>query len=335
MNILLTSVGRRSYLVEYFKAALNGSGKVYVSNSTDHTPAFAYADGYTVTPLIYDESYIPFLMDYCKKNDISILLSLLDIDLAILAGHKVEFAEIGVKIIVSDENVIEICNDKWKTFNFLKENGFDTPETFLKADDCLKAINNSEIKYPIIVKPRWGLGSIGIFEADNEDELRIFHAKALKTIQKTYLKYESACDLENSVLFQQKIDGYEIGIDIFNDLNADFVNAVIKNKFAMRAGETDGAETIYDEKIYKIAEKLSRELKHISNMDCDVLMGDKPYILELNARFGGGYPFSHIAGANLPLAIVRWCRGENTDKELLTAKIGIKAYKDIILTKQS
>ena len=64
MNILITSVGRRSYMVNFFKNALNGNGLVHVSNSSDITPAFQVADRSIVTPLIYDDNYIPFLLKY-------------------------------------------------------------------------------------------------------------------------------------------------------------------------------------------------------------------------------------------------------------------------------
>jgi carbamoyl-phosphate synthase large subunit len=49
----------------------------------------------------------------------------------------------------------------------------------------------------------------------------------------------------------------------------------------------------------------------------------------MNARFGGGYPFSHMAGVNLPLAIVKWARGESVSRELLEAKVGVMTQKDI------
>ena len=35
--------------------------------------------------------------------------------------------------------------------------------------------------------------------------------------------------------------------------------------------------------------------------------------LEMNPRFGGGYPFSHTLGANFPLAIIEWCSGVEFD----------------------
>ncbi len=102
----------------------------------------------------------------------------------------------------------------------------------------------------------------------------------------------------------------------------------------MRAGETDIAELTENESIYKDLQKLSTLTKHIANMDCDIFMLDnKPYILEMNARFGGGYPFSHMGGCNLPKAIVEWCKGNTVSKQLLLAQLGAIGYKELCITK--
>lgn len=78
---------------------------------------------------------------------------------------------------------------------------------------------------------------------------------------------------------------------------------------------------------------MSELLHHIGNLDVDVfLVNDTPYVLEMNARFGGGYPFSHMAGVNLPLAIVKWLLNESVDSQILTAKPGVLTHKDIALT---
>ena len=54
-------------MVKYFKEVLGNDGKVYVCNSDDKSIAFKYADEKVISPLIYDENYIPFLLDYCRK----------------------------------------------------------------------------------------------------------------------------------------------------------------------------------------------------------------------------------------------------------------------------
>ena len=114
MNILLTSAGRRGYLVKYFREALNGDGFVHVGNSSPVSPAFAYADYHIVTPLIYDENYIPFLLNYCKEYDIKAIISLFDIDLYVLSCHKKEFKDNGIEVIVSDPYNVPLVKTQMK-----------------------------------------------------------------------------------------------------------------------------------------------------------------------------------------------------------------------------
>ena len=102
----------------------------------------------------------------------------------------------------------------------------------------------------------------------------------------------------------------------------------------MRAGETDIAELVEEPAIRAEVERLGRLTSHIGNMDCDVFLVDgNPYILEMNARFGGGYPFSHIGGCDLPRALIRWVSGENVSDDILESKTGITAYKELVITK--
>lgn len=334
MNILLTSVGRRSYLVKYFQDALNGQGEVHVANSSEISPAFQVADKAVVTPLIYDDNYIPFLKNYCIENDISAIISLFDIDLPILSKHKKEFLDIGVTVVVSDFSSVEVCNDKWKTYQFLVSNGFDAPRTFISVDKALKSVASGEISFPLMIKPRWGMGSIAVYEAETEEELKVFYNKAKRNIEKTYLKYESVADIDNSILIQEKLGGQEYGLDIINDLEGNYVTTIPKMKYAMRSGETDCAVTVDCPKLKELGHKLSNALHHIANLDTDVFVTDeKCYVLEMNARFGGGYPFSHMAGVNLPLAIVKWLRGEAAGKELLTERVNVMSQKDINLVR--
>ena len=83
-----------------------------------------------------------------------------------------------------------------------------------------------------------------------------------------------------------------------------------------------------------IGEKLGKFTKHIANLDVDLFANENGiYILEMNARFGGGYPFSHMAGVNLPEAIIKWCNNENVDRKVLEVKQKVLAHKDISIVK--
>lgn len=333
MNILLTSAGRRTYLVNYFRNSLSGIGKVHASNSSSDCPAFKCADKSVVTPLIYSDSYIPFLKKYCIDNQITAIIPLFDVDVLKLSEYKNEFFSLGIKVLVGDKDRIEICNDKYLTHKILSEQGLNIPSSFLSLDEVTEKLKRHQLKFPLIVKPRWGMGSIGVYEANNMNELDVFYDKVKKDINESYLKYESSFDSERCVLIQEKVIGIEYGLDIINDLNGTYQTTVVKEKIEMRAGETDTAITRESPILKEIGKRISGIISHPGNLDADIIFdGEKYFILELNARFGGGFPFSYIAGVDLPSAIINWLLNKPLKNELEEV-IGIKGYKDITINK--
>lgn len=330
MNILVTSAGRRGYIIEYFKEALGKDGKVYVGNSDALSSAFYYADEYVITPMIYDEEYIPFLIAYCMKNEIKMVIPLFDIDLLVLAQNKKLFEKCGVSVIVSAESVIRICNDKWSTYQFCKKNNLLTARTYLNIQDAEEGLQENCISFPVIVKPRWGMGSLAVYQAECLEEMKSLYCKCRRDIQNTYLKYESTLDIENSIIIQEKLFGQEFGLDVINDLEGNFCCDIVRKKYAMRAGETDCAVVVKASEIDEFAEKISKSLRHVGNLDVDLfVVKNKIYLLEMNARFGGGYPFSHLAGINLPKAIIKWKKGQKVENELKIQKYDVVIHKDI------
>lgn len=334
MNILLTSAGRRSYLVQYFKETLTGKGNVHASNS-EWSTALEIADEAVLTPLIYDDGYISFLLDYCKKNRIEVIISLFDIDLPVLAKAKERFRKQGIHVIVSDHEVTQICNDKWKTYNFLIRNNLNTPKSFISLEETEHALSANIIQFPLIIKPRWGMGSISIFNAENLEELHVLYKKVNSEVQESYLRFESETDSDHSILIQEYLCGQEYGLDVICDLDKNYKTTFVKKKISMRSGETDRAVTIQSETLEITGKKIAGALKHIANLDVDCFMiNNEPYILEMNCRFGGGYPFSHLAGADLPATIMNWVQGKESAREMLMIEPGIEGSKDISLLKK-
>lgn len=331
MNILLTSAGRRTYMINYFKQALAGKGKVYASNSI-LTYSLEQADDYVLTPNIYDDSYISFLLDYCKEKQISAIISLFDIDLPVLAKNKDLFKSFGIELIISNYNVTTICNDKWLTYEYLVNIGIKQTPSFINLAEAKKAIGEGVVNYPLFIKPRWGMGSIGIYKVETEEELDVLYKKLHREIFNTYLKYESSMDVDSCIIIQQAIKGQEYGIEVLNDLDGNYVTTFAKKKVAMRSGETDIAETVEPSLFEKTGRTISEHLRHVANLDVDCFVtecGDI-YVLEMNCRFGGQYPFTHNAGVNVPLQIVKWLNGEPTEKSIVTQKNGVRSCKELL-----
>jgi carbamoyl-phosphate synthase large subunit len=317
-------------MIDYFKEAVGDKGMIHAANS-DYSIAMQFADKSVCVPLIYNSDYIYFLLDYCNRNEIRAIVPLFDIDLTVLSKSKKIFSDHGIEVIVSDYGVIKICNDKWETYRYLKAENIATPKTYIYLDECKNDINSGELEFPLIIKPRWGMGSIGVYQADDQDELNILYKKCKKNIFESYLKYESI-DCDNScVLIQEKIEGMEYGLDVFNDFDGGYLVTVPKWKMGMRAGETDSAEILDNEGLKCLGKKLSEVMRHVGNLDVDCIhSNDKYYVLEMNCRFGGQYPFSHLAGVNFPNAIIAMLKGEEVTENMLKYKAGTVAVKDII-----
>lgn len=149
-----------------------------------------------------------------------------------------------------------------------------------------------------------------------------------KLLPRTSLAEISANDPERCVLIQEQLFGHEYVLAVINDLNGSYVNTFVKRKLHMLSGETDRAIVVEDEQLQKLGEAISQKLGHIGNLDCDVIIGQNGcFLLEMNPRFGGGYPFFHIAGANLPAALIAWASGENHEPDWLRVRPNIMAAK--------
>ncbi len=304
MNILFTCAGRRHYLIDYFQQAKPHDSVIVGADMQSTAPAMAIVDKKYEVPSVYATNYIDELLLICKKEQIGAIISLNDLELPILSENAEHFKSIGVKLLVSGNDVIDICFDKWKTIEFANKIGIATPKTYLNLQSALKAIEQRELNFPLVIKPRWGSASVGIEFPENMEELELSYKLLQTRLFRSILSEISSTDAENSILIQEKIDGIEYGLDIFNDLEGRNISVYVKEKIAMRAGETDKAVLRNHPAIEEIGKKIGENLKHIGNLDCDIFeKNGKYYLLEMNPRFGGGYPFSQMSGANFPAAI--------------------------------
>lgn len=317
MNILFTCAGRRTYLLKYFKENMLPEDKVVATDMQLTAPALQVADVKLQVPAVYANDYIDRTLALCKEQKIDALISLNDLELPILAEQKNKFEALGVKVIVSDPEVIEIAFDKYKTAQWVESLGLKAPQTFIRLDEAKAALVSGDISFPLFLKPRWGSGSIGLETVEDMEELDIVYGLLFKKIKKTILATASVGN--EYIMIQEKLTGNEYGLDIMNDLEGNNVAVSVKQKLAMRAGETDKAITVDLPVVREMGATIGRNLKHIGNLDVDIMQranGDY-CVLELNPRFGGGYPFSYEAGANMPLAILKWLRGEAVDASVL------------------
>jgi len=328
MNVLLTCAGRRNYLVHYFRAALGGRGRVLAADLSMAAPAMADADEAFLVPPVSDPGYVDAIVAICRAHQVRLVVSLNDLELPVLARARHRFTEHGIVPVVSAPHIIDLCFDKLRTATFLKSIGLRTPKTYTTLESAQCAIHEGTLHYPLVLKPRWGTASIGITFAADPEELMLGYRLLWRQLQRTILADVGDADSERSIIIQEQLFGEEYGLDVVNDLDGRYVATFARQKLSMRAGETDRAVTVADERLREIGEIIGRGLGHVGNLDCDVFIGhDGISVLELNPRFGGGYPFSHAAGVDLPAALLAWADHMPARAEWLSLTPSVSAAK--------
>jgi carbamoyl-phosphate synthase large subunit len=277
------------------------------TNSVQPYPASYYSDVSLTVPYAFEPEFEEALTQIVVDYNIRMLFSLHDWEAPYIAAFADKLKALGSIPVIAEQETLKICIDKYATSQFLQKNGLPSPKTFLSAEASLEALDRGEIDFPLMIKPRYGQGSIDLFRADQRRELQgYFELLQGKTKSEGFNLYSS----EDLFIVQEYITGQEFGLNVLNDLDGNFVKSFTLRKLAMRHGETDSAIVEDHSEILGIGEQLGKLLSTPGLLDVDVFLTEGgPYVLELNPRFGGQYPFLHSAGINIPRWLIALGKG--------------------------
>lgn len=293
INILILSAGTRNKIVQYFKKTLGENGKVIATDMSTIAPAIYEADKYYIVPRITEPGYIDIILDICKKENISGVLSLIDPELSLLAENEDKFKNIGTTVIGSSYELCERALDKMQMFQWLRSHGYNCAKSYVDKNEFFADVKIGKANYPVFVKPVRGSASIAISKVfDNETVDLLF-------------------DHSDNLMIQEYLDGQEIGADCYIDLlSGELVSVFTKKKIVMRAGETDKSVSFKDEKLFEFIKKFVNESGWRGQIDIDIFeINGEYHISEVNPRFGGGYPHAYECGADHMKLIVNNLNG--------------------------
>ena len=297
MNIMLTCAGRRHNLAMHFREALAGRGLLIGTDMSLTAPALAACDRHYQVPAVTAPDYLEQIIGIIERESVKMVFSLNDLEIGLLSeNRKTIEARTGATLYLPDPETLEICADKLKTFEFAQNLGIPAIPTFKSVEEATGAVDTGAARFPMIVKPRWGSASIGIEPVWDREDLQTVFDRCIRTVTGGAL---ASLGTHDAVVIQQMMTGPEFGADMLFDKDYRFVGVTVKRKLGMRAGETDKAVSVSAEPFQAQVEQIAAALSHRGNLDCDFLEQDGVYyLLELNPRFGGGYTFTHEAGAN-------------------------------------
>ena len=281
VNVLFTSVGRRVELLRAFKRAyadLGLSGNIVAVDIDPLAPALQEADRPYIVPRLSDPGYIPTLKQICRREQVDLILPLIDPDIPVLARHRQELEACGARVIVVSEEVAQTTADKWLTYQFFRQLGVPTPCSWLPEE--VRAV---DLEYPVFIKPRFGSAGKLTFKVRDQRELDFF------------------LDYVPDPIVQEYLPGPEITNDVICDFEGNVLAVVSRQRIEVRWGEVAKGKTIYDPEIIQHCVTIARGMKAIGPITVQCILRDgKPYFTEINARFGGGAPLGFAAGVTSP-----------------------------------
>jgi carbamoyl-phosphate synthase large subunit len=267
--------------------------------------AYHLADGAFLVPRCTHDEFIPTVMDLCRKHDIRLIVPTIDTELPAFAKHRKDFADAGVTVAISSPEVIAIGGDKTLTHEWLTRFGLPTVRQHTAAEVLS---NSKDWTFPCIVKPRAGSSSIGVAVVASPEELR-------------------AAMQHDDDIVQSIAPGKEYTIDFLADSRGRCVCTVPRKRLETRAGEVSKGVTVRSEPLQALATRVCDSLPGPLGSLCVQIFRDdvtgEMNVIEINPRFGGGYPLSHEAGAHFTRWIIEEILGRPCSAKSNTWRNGV------------
>lgn len=287
MNILITSAGQRVSLVRAFQNELTKlypDGQIItIDMNPELSPACQVADHFVKVKRATHPSYISDILKVCLEHDVKMIVPTIDTELQVLADYKKLFAAHDIHLIVSSADFVRKCRDKRKINQFFKENGIPIP----------KPVNKYKPTFPLFIKPYDGSLSADTFLINGPEELTDYHMNNKKLLFMEYISKE---------------DHDEYTVDMYYGRDHKVKCIVPRKRITIRAGEINKGKTCYNSIIPFLKERLGYIEGAVGCQTMQLFLNrhnGNITAIEINPRFGGGYPLSYLAGANYPAYLIR------------------------------
>jgi carbamoyl-phosphate synthase large subunit len=280
-NVLVSSAGRRVSLLACLRdsiATRGGSGGVFAIDTAPTAPASFTADGAWSVPRCTDPGFPDSVLRLCGEQRIGLVIPTIDTELPVYAAGAGRFAAMGVAVCISAAPTVRICGDKIATHEWLTANGFPT----IRQTDFRSALRDPAAwPLPLLVKPYNGSASIGVRRIG------------------TRLELEAAADAAQDCIVQEIAAGREFTINVYVNRQGECICAVPHWRMEVRAGEVSKGITVKERRLMDLGRGVAEALPGAYgplNIQCFMDDSGTIRIIEVNARFGGGYPLAHRAG---------------------------------------
>jgi len=271
--------------------------RVTVSESTYLAPAlfsrYCYRRVRSPSPVLQPSQYLDFLEDYLTHHPHQVLMPMEEDTLLLLAQHRERFARLTRLPFAVYDNLL-FARDKLKVLRQAEALDIPTPKTHeITSIDQIDPLAR-QLQYPVVVKPRVGSGSAGIYYVAEPSQLSFALERLILSGQLP--------------LVQERLpaDGAGIGASFLLDqkqqIRASFIHRRIR-EYPVEGGPSTLRESIIHDQVRHDGARLLQHL-HLTGVAMVEFKIDsrdgKAKLLEVNPRFWGSLALAINAGVNFP-----------------------------------
>ena len=271
MKIFLEASG--CLTANFLISAIKDAGHICVaSDANPESIGKLLSDEFYTVPMATDTDYVEKVLEILIEHKIVMVIPTLDDALLKWASMREQMEKNNITLAISDTPTLNVCVDKWNTYQCFIKNGIPTPKSSLKKD------------FPL-VKPRNGRGGSGIVVTDDTN-----------------------VNMDNMIC-QELLLGTEYTVDVFCDYNHDPVYIVPRVRAGVKDGKSTGGVVCQNKDIDMGVRKICKAIPFTGaiNIQCFETK-DGIRFTEINPRFGGGTVLGMKATENwIPLTIDTFC----------------------------
>lgn len=284
MNVLITSISFKVQLAKAFKKA---GWTVYTHDCSNINSELYSSFNHFISPRTDDLGYKDFLLKFCEKYKIDLLVPTRDDELKLFHQIKqiLEFG--GTKVLVSEQHY-NITNKQFMLMITKQNDIMDIPKTY-SSDTLIE-----HFQYPIFIKPIYGQGSKDLFTINNQYE---------------YSQWILSHDKYNYIIqeYLDPLEWTEYSIDVLYNFESILIGGIPRKRQLIRNGESQitTINLIQDliQDLNKKLELLGEKFLLIGHNVIQVFINEKEKeikMIEINPRFGGASNLAIQGGLDSP-----------------------------------
>lgn len=244
----------------------------------ERSAAPAFCDIFEKAPMTNESGYLQWLTELIRKYEVTLLIPGIEVDVVAWNEHRAILEQSGAKVLLNNPELIRLCADKWLFYERLVESGVRCAiPTSLKFDE-------SQHRFPLLLKPRRGSGSSGIVIVENKEQLE------------PYLD-----DIGPKLMIQPVIGSAqeEYTTSAFFDRQGHLCNAITLRRTLSSGGFTEIAETAEASGINEALTQLGDIFHPVGPTNFQFRLDNgQPKLLEINPRISSANSIRTAFGYN-------------------------------------